>query len=124
LSNCSKPVKLSAVAINEDNHEDKTFTQLAKGTYRICYASLECLLHNPRFKKLFRHEDFRRKIVAMVVDEAHVIEAWKTEFRKDYGELETLEIIMGNEIPWLALTGTCSMKTFEPKLNKKTPITT
>jgi hypothetical protein len=113
LSNCSKPVKLSAVAINEDNHEDKTFTQLAKGTYRICYASPECLLHNPRFKKLFRHEDFRRKIVAMVVDEAHVIEAWKTEFRKDYGELETLKIIMGNEIPWLALTGTCSTKTFE-----------
>lgn len=51
--------------------------------------------------------------MAMVVDEAHVIEAWKAEFRKDYGELETLKIIMGNEIPWLALTGTCSTKTFE-----------
>ena len=113
MSNRSKPVKLSAVAINEDNHEDKTFTQLAKGIYRICYASPECLLHNPRFKKLFRREEFRRKIVAMVVDEAHVIEAWKAEFRKDYGELETLKIIMGNEIPWLALTGTCSTKTFE-----------
>ena len=49
----------------------------------------------------------------MVVDEAHVIESWKAEFRKDYGELETLKIIMGTEIPWLALTGTCSTKTFE-----------
>jgi len=49
----------------------------------------------------------------MVVDEAHVIEAWKAEFRKDYGELETLKIITGNEIPWLALTATCSTKTFE-----------
>ncbi|KAF8871851.1 hypothetical protein CPB84DRAFT_1634391, partial [Gymnopilus junonius] len=61
---------------------------------------------------LFRHEEFRCKVVAMVVDEAHVIASWKDEFRKDYGELETLKIIAGTEIPWLALTGTCSMKTF------------
>ena len=48
----------------------------------------------------------------MVVDGAHVIEDWKTEFRKDYGELQTLQIIMGIEIPWLALTGTCSTEIF------------
>jgi len=60
--------------------EDKIFTDLAKGMFWICYASPECLLHNPCFKKLFRHEKFRKKIVLMVVDEAHVIEDWKTEF--------------------------------------------
>ena len=49
----------------------------------------------------------------MVVDEAHVIEDWENEFRKDYGKLEILKIIMGIEIPWLAVTGTCSSETFE-----------
>jgi superfamily II DNA helicase RecQ len=49
----------------------------------------------------------------MVVDEAHVIEDWKNEFRKDYGELEILKIIIGIEIPWLAVTGTSSTETFE-----------
>ncbi|CAA7268909.1 unnamed protein product [Cyclocybe aegerita] len=49
----------------------------------------------------------------MVVDEAHVIEAWKDEFRKDYGELAALKIIVGTEVPWLALTTTCSTQTFE-----------
>lgn len=106
LPDRSQPLKISAVAINEDNHEDKIFTDLAKGMFRICYASPECLLHNPRFKKLLRREEFRKKIVSMVVDEAHVIEDWKAEFRKDYGELQTLQIITGVEIPWLALTGT------------------
>jgi superfamily II DNA helicase RecQ len=48
----------------------------------------------------FGTKNFKRKIVAMVVDEAHVIEAWKVGFQKEYGELETLKIIMGN---WLAL---------------------
>ena len=47
--------------------------------------------------------------MAVVVDEAHVIESWKDEFRKDYGELETLRSIAGTEIPWLALTATCLM---------------
>ena len=51
--------------------------------------------------------------MAIVVDEAHVIESWKDDFRKDYGELETLRIIAGTEIPWLALTATCSTRTFE-----------
>ena len=109
----NQPFTLSAVAVNEDNHDDKIFTDLAKGLFWICYASPECLLRNPRFKKLFRREDFRRRVISMVVDEAHVIEDWKNEFRKDYGELEILKIIMGIEIPWLAVTGTSSTETFE-----------
>ena len=51
--------------------------------------------------------------MAIVVDEAHVTESWKDDFRKDYGELETLRIIAGTGIPWLALAATCSTRTFE-----------
>lgn len=113
LSGQEKEFKLSAIAVNEDNRDEKVFTQLKKGQHRICYASPEILLRNSKFKKLFRLENFRRSLVAIVVDEAHVIESWKDDFRKDYGELETLRIIAGTEIPWLALTATCSTRTFE-----------
>ena len=113
LKDATRELKLAAVAINEDNKEDQVFTDLAKVKYRICYASPEVLLHNPRFKRLFRTERFRRMVIAITVDEAHVIEAWMDEFRKDCGELETLRIVAGTEIPWLALTATCSTKTFE-----------
>ncbi|CAA7264380.1 unnamed protein product [Cyclocybe aegerita] len=106
-------INLTAVEINEDNKDNKVFTRLEEGQYRLCYASPECLLRSNRFKQLFRTEEFRRKLVAMVVDEAHVIEAWKDEFRKDYGELAALKIIVGTEVPWLALTATCSTRTFE-----------
>ena len=30
----------------------------------------------------------------MVIDEVHVIEDWKNEFRKDYGKLETPAVII------------------------------
>jgi superfamily II DNA helicase RecQ len=113
LSSQEKEFKLSAIAVNEDNRDEKVFTQLEKGQHRLCYASPEILLRNSSFKKLFRLENFRRSLVAIVVDEAHVIESWKDDFRKDYGELETLRIIAGTEIPWLALTATCSTRTFE-----------
>ena len=43
----------------------------------------------------FGTKDFKRKIVAMVVDEAHVIGTWKVDFQKDYGELETLKNYYG-----------------------------
>ncbi|KAF8061437.1 P-loop containing nucleoside triphosphate hydrolase protein [Lyophyllum atratum] len=107
------PININAVAINEDNQEDSVFTELGKGTFRICFASPEILLGNSYFKQLFRREDFRKMILAMVVDEAHVIETWKDEFRKAYGELNTVKIVAGSEIPWMALTATCSTRTFE-----------
>ena len=103
-----KEFKLSAIAVNEDNRDEKVFTQLEKGQHRLCYASPEILLRNSSFKKLFRLQHFWRRLVAIVVDEAHVIESWKDEFRKDYGKLETLRIIAGTEIPWLTLTATSS----------------
>ncbi|KAF8988409.1 hypothetical protein BDQ17DRAFT_1435027 [Cyathus striatus] len=56
---------------------------------------------------------FRKRLIAMNVDEGHVIEEWKDAFRKDYGELGMLRILAGDEIPWVSLMGTCSTKTFE-----------
>ncbi|EJF56047.1 hypothetical protein DICSQDRAFT_72224, partial [Dichomitus squalens LYAD-421 SS1] len=49
---------------------------------------------------LFRHEDFRRLLVALVVDKAHVIAQWSETFRRDYGELSQLRILTGTDIPW------------------------
>ena len=83
------------------------------GFYRICYASPELLLHNNNFKKLYQKEKFQRRIIvfAVDVDEAHVIEHWKDSFRKDYDELQTLKVISGTEILWMALMATCTTVT-------------
>lgn len=81
--------------------------------YRIVYASPECLLRSQRFKQLFRNASFRQSTIALAVDEAHVIETWAKTFRKDYAELQTLRIIIGSEIPSVALTATCSTATFK-----------
>ncbi|KIM71087.1 hypothetical protein PILCRDRAFT_24909, partial [Piloderma croceum F 1598] len=48
-----------------------------------------------------------------IVDEAHVIDAWEKEFRRDYGELKTLRIICRTEIPWAGFSATLPTHIFE-----------
>lgn len=109
----SQTLRLSAVAINEDNKDITLFRKLEAGFYRICYASPELLLRNNNFKKLYQKEKFWWRIIVFAIDKAHVIEHWKDSFRKDYDELQTLKVISGAEIPWMALTATCTTSVFE-----------
>ena len=68
------PLKIRALAINEDNNEDQVFKLLEMGKICICYTSPECLLRNNRFKQLFQSYTFRSRQIATVIDEAHVIQ--------------------------------------------------
>ncbi|TBU40576.1 hypothetical protein BD309DRAFT_869980, partial [Dichomitus squalens] len=61
---------------------------------------------------LFRHEDFRCLLVALVVDEAHVIAQWSETFRCDYGELSQLRILTGTDIPWGLVSATFPTQVF------------
>ncbi len=100
------------MAVNEDNNDTKVFKSLAKGKTHLCYALPECLLRNDRFKQLFRTEDFRKLLVALLVDEAHVIAQWAELFRRDYGELSQLRVITGTEIPWGLVSATFPSQVF------------
>ncbi|KAH9858429.1 hypothetical protein C2E23DRAFT_713381, partial [Lenzites betulinus] len=61
---------------------------------------------------LFREETFRAGLVAILVDEAHVIAQWAADFRKDYGELEQLRVVTGTEIPWGLFSATLPTSVF------------
>lgn len=110
-------LKINALAINEDNNEDQIFKVLEAGKTRICYASPECLLRNNRFKQLFRSPRFRSRQIVTVIDEAHVIQQWQDDFRKDYGEIQTLRIIAGSEIPMAAFSATAPTQVFDTIYN-------
>ncbi|THH15174.1 hypothetical protein EUX98_g9506, partial [Antrodiella citrinella] len=63
--------------------------------------------------QLYRREEFRGDVIAILVDESHVIPVWGKEFRKDYNELNTLRITSGTEIPWGAFSATVTTDAFE-----------
>lgn len=77
----------------------------------MVYISPEMALSSS-FIKLWTNARFRRRVQAVIVDEAHCIDEWGEEFRPKYRELEKLRSYTGQDIPFVACTATCATNTF------------
>ncbi|KAI0044638.1 hypothetical protein FA95DRAFT_1496694, partial [Auriscalpium vulgare] len=66
-----------------------------------------------RFIKLWQAISFRERVQAVIVDEAHCIVEWGDSFQKQYGQLARLRDYIGQDIPMVACTATCSTATFD-----------
>ena len=66
------------------------------------------------FQKLWKDSQFRRRLIALVVDEAHCIEEWGVDdFRPLYRKLDTLQSCTRYETPVVSCTATCRTSTFD-----------
>lgn len=74
--------------------------------YRIILTSPEMCLGSSGFAALLREPQWSRSILFMVVDEAHCIKQWGSEFRKHYASLETLRSFVPRGVPVLATSAT------------------
>jgi len=106
--------KIKAVALNENTSAKEVTEALhpTKGAH-LLFASPEYLLRNPYLKKFYANEEARSRVLGVLVDEAHVIHEWAETFRKDYKELKTLRVILGNNVPWWALSATFTNAIFK-----------
>lgn len=64
-----------------------------------------CLSH-PEFRRLLNSTTFAKRILALVIDEAHCITQWGDNFRKDYAVLGTLRAFVPARVPILATSAT------------------
>jgi superfamily II DNA helicase RecQ len=77
----------------------------------MVYISPEMAL-SESFFKLWKDAKFRKRVQAVIIDEAHCIDEWGEEFRPQYRELEMLRSFTGQEVPFVACTATCTTSTF------------
>lgn len=56
--------------------------------------------------RVLRNPVFTRRVLSMVVDEAHCISHWGADFRKKYGTLGTLRAFLPRGTPVIAMTAT------------------
>lgn len=108
---------IKAIALNEDTPQKDASKALNSKQIHLIFTSPEYLLRNPYMKKFYVNEGARSRVLGVLVDEAHVIHEWAVSFRKDYGELKTLRVILGDNVPWWALSATFTDTIFKTVYN-------
>lgn len=98
--------------INEDNTSTASLWKAARTSAQLIYISPEMAL-SVGFTKLWKDAGFRKRLQAIVIDEAHCVDEWGEEFRPQYRELSRLRHYTGQDVPFVACTATCSSKTFD-----------
>jgi superfamily II DNA helicase RecQ len=98
--------------INEDNASTASLWKAARTRAQLIYISPEMALSDS-FTKLWKDASFRKRLQAIVVDEAHCIDEWGEEFRPLYRELSRLRHYTGQDVPFVACTATCTSTTFD-----------
>jgi superfamily II DNA helicase RecQ len=78
----------------------------------MVYMSPEMVL-SESFSKLWKDSQFRTRLTAVIVDEAHCIDEWGgDDFRPEYRQLERLRIFTSQEVPIVCCTATATTSTF------------
>ncbi|QRV94683.1 DEAD/DEAH box helicase [Ceratobasidium sp. AG-Ba] len=91
---------LNAIALNKEVHvEAETWEELAEGKYEIVLLSPEMALHSEDVSKVFKSDAFRNALMAIHVDEAHMISLWGGDFRKDYQGIGRIRACLPKGIP-------------------------
>jgi len=117
-----KSMNIKAMAIHSGLTREEVEISLDNclyGDYRLLYVSPE-RLHTP----LFRARLPRFNFTLVAVDEAHCISQWGYDFRPSYLQIAEIRDILGDKVPFLALTATATprvVKDIVSRLKLKNP---
>ncbi|KAF9136831.1 hypothetical protein BGX30_010830 [Mortierella sp. GBA39] len=89
------------------------FKSLSNGVYRAVFISPERALSNDRIKNLWRQPGWRKRLFAVVVDEAHCIDSMGDHFRQEYGSVGDLRCMVRYDTPFLATSATLPPRVLE-----------
>jgi superfamily II DNA helicase RecQ len=68
--------------------------------------SPEMLLSNRFIPEVLQNKEFHKRVLSVVVDEAHVVSRWGSGFRKKYGMLGSIRAHLPRGTPIVAVSAT------------------
>lgn len=92
-------------SVNLKESEELTTHQLINGGYRAVFMSPEILFKSSRYMDLWDHDSWKRKLLAIVVDEAHCVSTWEN-FRTSYLRIRELRYKVHGTTCFIALSAT------------------
>ncbi|XP_015747113.1 PREDICTED: Werner syndrome ATP-dependent helicase homolog [Acropora digitifera] len=98
---------------NEKSHgltnDSETLGKLKEGKCRIIFSHPEAFISCKEGRMLLLSKVYQDRVMACVIDEAHLVEEWGFDFRPDFANLSQLVSIFP-AVPILALTATAPKK--------------
>ncbi|KAJ7670871.1 P-loop containing nucleoside triphosphate hydrolase protein [Mycena polygramma] len=99
-------IKLAAAAVNGDTYTKDLQTSLDDQRLNAILTSPEMCLEHPDFRKWLRSEPTGKRVLAVIVDEAHCASQWGGDFRPHYALLDKLRTLLPVGTPVLATSAT------------------
>ncbi|KXN92078.1 ATP-dependent DNA helicase hus2/rqh1 [Leucoagaricus sp. SymC.cos] len=103
-----KKFGLKAVAVNSDP-EGCTYDimqQICAGEWQIVVIFPEMILSKKFINNVLLNSEMTKWILAIVIDEAHVIVHWGSGFRKQYSQLRVLRALLPKGVLFIAMSAT------------------
>ncbi|KAI0349391.1 P-loop containing nucleoside triphosphate hydrolase protein [Trametes cingulata] len=106
---------LKAIAVNSKNGacSPLVIKRILAGTYHIVLISPEMLQSRTFINRVLRNRNFARRILSLIIDEAHCISHWGADFRKKYSSLGIIRAFLARGTPVIALSAT-----FTPRVRR------
>ncbi|KAH7907966.1 P-loop containing nucleoside triphosphate hydrolase protein [Hygrophoropsis aurantiaca] len=113
--------KLSAVAVNSSHGgcNQDILKKIVAGSWQIVLISPEMLLSKRFVKDVLQNTEFGRKVLSVIIDEAHVVSHWGSAFRKKYGELGKVRYFLPRGTPVVAVSATLPARIRSDVLQKQ-----
>ncbi|KAI0087264.1 P-loop containing nucleoside triphosphate hydrolase protein, partial [Irpex rosettiformis] len=108
---------ITAAAVNGETYSDTLHERLAKGDIRAIITSPEMMFKHAQFSKFFRDALWMKKILGVVIDEAHCVLEWGKEFRRDFDSVDNTRAYMASK-PFFFCTATLTPSMFDELLKK------
>ncbi|ORY96100.1 P-loop containing nucleoside triphosphate hydrolase protein [Lobosporangium transversale] len=78
---------------------------LSEGIYRAVFVTPELLFESDHLKGIWRNKRWQQQLLAVIVDDAHVVSTWGDKFREAYSMIFSFRPTIRN-IPFIAVSAT------------------
>ena len=105
-------LSVKAELVGEAQDDKEVGKKVMKGEYQLVFITPESIIENTKFHRMLQSDEYRKQLVAVVVDEAHCIKTWSDKFRTSFCKIGELRSLIPTSVNILALTATATLVTY------------
>lgn len=106
------PLGLKTEFVGEAQTDCVARDRVLRGEVQLVFISPESIIGKEVYRKMLLSSQYKEKLVALAVDEAHCVKTWGDQFRKSFSMIGELRSLVPTPVKILAVTATATTETF------------